>query len=177
MTTWKDVGDWITRNAGDGASLVGSLLSGNLPAAVGKGIAMVSGATGSDKPERALEVLKTDPATIIKLRELANQENASIRSHIATLEEMRLKDAQENHSETQETIRAGDVAQDIFVRSTRPGMAWTGLLGSIAYVTLFPTPNDWVFNGLMILPYTYMGFRAFDKNFSNYLKHKKGKKG
>ena len=173
MTTWKDVGDWITRNAGDGASLVGSLLSGNLPAAVGKGIAMVSGATGSDKPERALEALKTDPATIIKLRELANQENASIRSHIATLEEMRLKDAQESHSETQETIRAGDTAQDIFVRSTRPGLAWAGFFGALAYVFLIKEPNEVFFQFLVGLPYFYMGARGYDK----YLKSKKGKKG
>jgi len=72
-------------------------------------------------------------------------------------------DAQLEQKETQDTIRAGDKADDIFVRSTRPGMAWLGLLGSIAYVILMPSPNEKVFDGLMMLPYIYMGLRTFDK--------------
>jgi hypothetical protein len=42
-------------------------------------------------------------------------------------------------------------------------MAWLGLLGSIAYVILMPSPNEKVFDGLMMLPYIYMGLRTFDK--------------
>lgn len=28
---WRDVGDWLKSNAGTGAALVGSLLTGNIP--------------------------------------------------------------------------------------------------------------------------------------------------
>jgi hypothetical protein len=46
-------------------------------------------------------------------------------------------------------------------------MAWMGLLGSIAYVTLIDNPNEKVFDGLMMLPMIYMGVRAYDK-YLNY---------
>lgn len=44
---WQDVGDWIKRNAGPGAALVGSLVTGNIPGAVAAGVSIVSGATGT----------------------------------------------------------------------------------------------------------------------------------
>jgi hypothetical protein len=94
---------------------------------------------------------------------MANDNEASIRSHLLEMERIQLQDAQLEQKETQDTIRAGDKADDIFVRSTRPGMAWLGLLGSIAYVILMPSPNEKVFDGLMMLPYIYMGLRTFDK--------------
>ena len=171
MSTWKDVGAWLSRNGTEGANLVGSLLTGNLGNAVEAGVKLVSGATYYQTPDLALSTLQNDPQALERLRKMANDNEASIRSHLLEMERIQLQDKQLEQKETQDTIRAGDKADDIFVRSTRPGMAWMGLLGSIAYVTLFPTPNDWVFNGLMMLPYSYMGFRAFDK----YMKYKADK--
>lgn len=171
MSTWKDVGAWLSRNGTEGANLVGSLLTGNLGNAVEAGVKLVSGATHYQTPDLALSTLQNDPQALERLKKLANDNEASIRSHLLEMERIQLQDKQLEQKETQDTIRAGDVAEDVFVRSTRPGMAWMGLLGSIAYVTLFPTPNDWVFNGLMMLPYSYMGFRAFDK----YMKYKADK--
>ena len=171
MSTWKDVGAWLSRNGTEGANLVGSLLTGNLGNAVEAGVKLVSGATYYQTPDQALSTLQNDPQALERLRKMANDNEASIRSHLLEMERIQLQDKQLEQKETQDTIRAGDRADDIFVRSTRPGMAWMGLLGSIAYVTLFPTPNDWVFNGLMMLPYSYMGFRAFDK----YMKYKADK--
>ena len=98
---------------------------------------------------------------------MANDNEASIRSHLLEMERIQLQDKQLEQKETQDTIRAGDVAEDVFVRSTRPGMAWMGLLGSIAYVTLIDNPNEKVFDGLMMLPMIYMGVRAYDK-YLNY---------
>ena len=171
MSTWKDVGAWLNRNGTESANLVGSLLTGNLGSAVEAGVKLVSGATNYATPDLALSVLQNDPQALERLKKMAYDNEASIRSHLLEMERIRLQDAQLEQKETQDTIRAGDRAEDVFVRSTRPGMAWMGLLGSIAYVTLFPTPNDWVFNGLMMLPYSYMGFRAFDK----YMKYKADK--
>lgn len=78
---WKDVGAWIKDNAGAGAALVGSLLTGNIPGAVAAGVSLVSGATGEATPDKALLALQGDPATVLKLRELALQDEASIREH------------------------------------------------------------------------------------------------
>jgi hypothetical protein len=168
MSTWKDVGAWLSRNGTEGANLVGSLLTGNLGNAVEAGVKLVSGATHYATPDQALSVLQNDPQALERLKKMAYENEASIRSHLLEMERIRLQDAQLEQKETQDTIRAGDKADDIFVRSTRPGMAWMGLLGSIGYITLFNEPNEWAFNGLMILPYSYMGFRAYDK----YLKSK-----
>ena len=35
---WSDVGDWIIGNAGNGFSLVGSLLTGNVAGAIAAGV-------------------------------------------------------------------------------------------------------------------------------------------
>jgi len=163
MSTWKDVGAWLSRNGTEGANLVGSLLTGNLGNAVEAGVKLVSGATHYATPDLALSVLQNDSQALERLRKMANDNEASIRSHLLEMERIRLQDAQLEQKETQDTIRAGDKADDIFVRSTRPGMAWLGLLGSIAYVILMPSPNEKVFDGLMMLPYIYMGLRTFDK--------------
>ena len=163
MSTWKDVGAWLSRNGTEGANLVGSLLTGNLGNAVEAGVKLVSGATHYQTPDLALSTLQNDPQALERLRKMANDNEASIRSHLLEMERIQLQDAQLEQKETQDTIRAGDRADDIFVRSTRPGMAWLGLLGSIAYVILMPSPNEKVFDGLMMLPYIYMGLRTFDK--------------
>jgi hypothetical protein len=163
MSTWKDVGAWLSRNGTEGANLVGSLLTGNLGNAVEAGVKLVSGATYYQTPDQALSTLQNDPQALERLKKMANDNEASIRSHLLEMERIQLQDAQLEQKETQDTIRAGDRAEDIFVRSTRPGMAWLGLLGSIAYVILMPSPNEKVFDGLMMLPYIYMGLRTFDK--------------
>jgi len=163
MSTWKEVGEWLKSNAMDGANLVGSLLTGNIPNAIASGVSLISGATGYAEPDKALNALQKDPQALLRLKDMAYQNESSIRSHLLEMERIRLQDAQLEQKETQDTIRAGDKADDIFVRSTRPGMAWLGLLGSIAYVILMPSPNEKVFDGLMMLPYIYMGLRTFDK--------------
>ena len=163
MSTWKDVGAWLSRNGTEGANLVGSLLTGNLGNAVEAGVKLVSGATYYQTPDQALSTLQNDPQALERLKKMANDNEASIRSHLLEMERIQLQDKQLEQKETQDTIRAGDVAEDVFVRSTRPGMAWMGLLGSIAYVTLIDNPNEKVFDGLMMLPYIYMGLRTFDK--------------
>ena len=128
---WSDVGDWLKDNAGTGVALVGSLLTGNVPGAVAAGVALVSGATGQNDPAKALAQLQTDPATVVRLRELALQEETSIREHIRAMTEAELKDKQAEHQQTQETIRSGDNAEDAFVRRTRPAQSWVSLFAAL----------------------------------------------
>lgn len=164
---WKDVGDWLKTNAGTGAALVGSLLTGNIPGAVAAGVSLVSGATGEANPDKALAALQADPATLLKLRELALQEEASIREHIRALTELQLKDVQAEHEQTQTTIRAGDSAEDPFVRRTRPGQSWLSLVAALVYVgycTAAPKEIDaTVLTLLLTLPWAYAGLRQVGK--------------
>jgi len=164
---WKDVGAWLKDNGTSGAALVGSLLTGNIPGAVAAGVSLVSSATGHGTPDKALETLQADPATMVRLRELAMQDEANIREHVRAMEELRLKDLQAEHEETGKTIRAGDAAEDPFVRRTRPGQSWLSLVAAIVYVFLCfaydKTPDNTVLGLLLALPWAYAGLRQLGK--------------
>lgn len=160
---WTDVGNWIKDNAAPGAALVGSLLTGNVPGAVAAGVALVSGATGTADPAAALQALQSDPSTMVRLRELANEEAASIRQHIRDMHAMELQDAQAEHQTTQQTIQAGDKADDPYVRRTRPSQSWLSLIGALAYVFWLDAPSIEVLLALLALPWAYAGLRQIGK--------------
>jgi hypothetical protein len=169
---WQDVGDWVKRNAGPGAALVGSLITGNIPGAVAAGVSIVSGATGTNSPAEALAALQTDPQTMVKLKELYYQNEEAVRKHIETMALAALQDKQEEHKQTQETIRTGDTALDEYVRRTRPRMARESWLALIAYCfvclafRIFDGTD--LFNGAIASviaspAWAYLGLRTFDK--------------
>lgn len=160
---WGSVGDWLKSHGGEGAALVGGLLTGNIPAAVAAGVSMVASATGEADPTKVLTKLQESPETVIKLRELANQEASNIRGHIRDMAEIEAKDAQAEHSETQQTIRNGDNSQDWFVRRTRPGQSWLSLFAAIAYVFVMKSPDITILGMLLTLPLAYAGLRQFGK--------------
>ena len=170
---WSDVGNWLKDNAGTGAALVGSLLTGNVPGAVAAGVALVGSATGTNDPAKALAALQGDPATVLKLRELAVLEEASIREHIRKMEEMRLMDEQAAHEQQQITIRTGDTAGDEYVRHTRPMMARQSWYATMAYILifeglksakLFDSGANWDLAMILLAPAAaYLGFRSLDK--------------
>jgi hypothetical protein len=165
---WSKVGEWIKGNAGTGAALVGSLLTGNVPGAVAAGISLVSGATGTNDPATALQALQTDPTTVVRLKELAIQDEANIREHIRAIEKMRLDDAAAEHHETQETIRNGDNAEDRFVRWTRPGQSWLSLLAAIGYGVTRDNPSLELIALLLALPWAYAGLRQIGKGIDSF---------
>jgi hypothetical protein len=169
--SWGDVGDWIKENAGTGAGLVGSLLTGNLRGAIAAGVSLVSSATGTDDPVKALAALQSDPSTMIRLKELANQEEQSIRQHIAKMTEMDLQDKQHEHATTQATIQAGDKAQDRFVRWTRPGQSWISLAAGIGYA-FTDSPNEMTLGLLLTLPFAYAGLRQVGKGIDSIVTKK-----
>lgn len=180
---WTDVGTWVKENAGTGAALIGSLIAGNVPGAVAAGVSLVSGATGTDDPAKALAALQQDPQTVIRLKKLYYQNETSIRAHIEAMHLADLKDAQDEQQETQKTIRGGDVAQDEYVRHTRPRMARQSWVATVVYclgcllVHIFTEAGD-VFNiylaGFLSAPaWAYLGFRTGDK-FAQALGMRKG---
>lgn len=170
---WGDVGKWLKDNAGTGAALVGSLITGNVRGAVAAGVALVSSATGTNDPAVALEQLKQDPAAMIRLKELAVQEAASIREHLRAMAELDIKDRQAEHAEQQQTIRNGDNSEDEYVRRTRPLIARQSWYGTLAYVFVFEIMSatkladvgaNWELAMLLISPAAaYLGFRAWEK--------------
>jgi hypothetical protein len=173
MTTWAKVGEWLKDNAGTGATLIGSLLTGNVPGAVAAGIAMVSSATGTDNAAQALAQLQADPQTLIRLKELALQESDNIRKHLETMKAMELEDEQKSHEQTQTTVRGGDVAEDVVVRRTRPLQSWASLIFSFLYVgwqTYYEREIDiFVLAALLTLSWTYAGLREVGKTFQSLL--------
>lgn len=157
---WSDVGAWLQKNAGTGAALVGSLLVGNVPGAVAAGVSLVAGATGHATPDAALAAFQGDPATVVKLRELANANDADIRAHIAKMTELDLADKQAEQHETQETIRNGDKADDRLVRWTRPLQSWASLIAAGVYVFINAKPDTAILTFLLALPWAYAGLRT-----------------
>lgn len=176
---WSKVGEWVSQNAGTGAALVGSLITGNVPGAVAAGISLVSSATGTNDPAKALQALQNDPATVVRLRELAVQEEAGIREHIRAMTAAQLADAQAEHHETQETIRSGDNAEDTFVRRTRPGQSWVSLIAALVYVGYGvgadKTIDATILTLLLTLPWAYAGLRQIGKGFDSFTAAKASK--
>ena len=169
---WKDVGNWIKDNAGTGASLIGSMLTGNVAGAVASGVALVSSATGSDDPVKALEQLQNSPEALIKLKQIALEEEKSIREHIESMHRLNLEDAQHEHKTTQDTIKSGDNAEDKVVRRTRPLQSWLALISAILYAFICSAIKAWEFHVevmlmLMVLPYSYFGLREIGKGIIN----------
>ena len=171
--SWQKVGDWLKDNADTGVALVGSLLTGNVKGAVAAGAALVGSATGTTDPMKALQALQTSPETLLKLQQLAQQEAQSIRENLAKMEELRLNDGQQEHAQTQETIRQGDSSDDEYTRRTRPMIARHGWYAGLAYLFIFEgakalgyTKSGADFDLLMLvftMPWTYMGARMINK--------------
>ena len=171
--SWQKVGDWLKDNADTGVALVGSLLTGNVKGVVAAGAALVSSATGTTDPLKAMQALQTSPETMLKLQELAQKEAQSIRDNLAKLEEMRLNDGQQEHAQTQETIRGGDNSDDEYTRRTRPMIARHGWYAGLAYLFIFEGASAFGFiktganfDLLMLvftMPWTYMGARMVNK--------------
>ncbi len=169
MSTWKDVGNWLKGNAGTGAVLVGSLLTGNVPAAVAAGVSLVSSATGTNDPTAVLESLQTDPTTVVRIKELAQQEEQSIRQHVESMARLEMENQQAEHHETQETIRAGDKAEDRFVRWTRPAQSWMSLAAALYYALFAVIPAESVLLLLLTLPWAYAGLRQIGKGVDSFV--------
>ncbi len=175
---WQDIGNWLKDYGGSSAALVGSLLTGNAPAAIAAGQALVSIATGTTDPKQALESLQT-PATMLRLKELANESEADIRRHLeamalAELESKKadLSDAQASHAQTQETIRNGDNSEDKDIRMVRPRMAKQSWYATVFYAfvvvgsSFTSTVVSFSVEIAMILSapaWAYLGLRSWDK--------------
>ena len=167
MSRWSEVGNWIKENAGSGAALVGSLVTGNVPGAIAAGVSLISGSTGTDDPDKALEQLKNNPDALVKLKELYLKNEQSVRNHLENMTRLKLEDEQAQHHEAQLTTRAGDYSDDRLVRWTRPLQSWCSLGFGFFYVANSESIDVYVLSILMALPLSYAGLRQIGKGIDS----------
>lgn len=167
MSRWSEVGDWIKENAGNGAALVGSLVTGNVPGAIAAGVSLISGATGTDNPDKALEQLKDNPEALVKLKELYFQNEKAVRDHLENMTRLKLEDEQAQHRETQLTTRSGDNSDDRLVRWTRPLQSWFSLCSGFFYVANAEVIDVYILGMLFALPLSYAGLRQIGKGIDS----------
>lgn len=165
---WSDVGDWIKGNAGNGVSLVGSLLTGNISGAIAAGVSMVSGVTGTTDPEKALIALQTDPKLLIELERVKNERSAEINRHIETMALAEIEDKQKEHETTAKVIIEGQkIATGWFEKNSRPMMAWCSLGFTFWYLGYALVKVVSVSEiGLIVASggyFAWMGLRSLDK--------------
>ena len=173
MASWKDVGAWLKRNGGGLVGVAGAVATGNIPAAVATVAGMVSEATGETSPDAALLQLQTNPEAMVRLREIAQRNEADLRLHHREVLRLDLEDEQRAHAEQQATIRAGDAAEDPYIRHTRPMMARQSWYATMVYVIgfeglqaaqLFSAGASMELAMVLIAPAgAYLGFRTWDK--------------
>lgn len=171
--SWSDVGSWIKDNAGGILGLAGSVATGNVAGGVAAVASMVSKATGTDDPTKALARLQQDPATMIELERIALEKEKDIRAYYAKTLELQLSDLESAHKEQQETIRNGDNATDQYVRRTRPFMARISFFVGSSYIVLMEilkafnvssSGASYELASILLSPcLAYMGFRTWDK--------------
>ena len=159
---WSDVGGFLKENKTGVASLVGSLLTGNVVGAVSAGASMVAQATGTTDPDQALAELKKNHDAMLRLEEIAAAREAEVDRHLESVMALELQDKQRSHSETQQTIRNGDNAEGA-VKYVRPLHATASLFAGIAYVFVTDSPELAIIGAFLTLPTTYAGLREIGK--------------
>ena len=159
---WSDVGGVLKENKTGVASLVGSLLTGNVVGAVSAGASMVAQATGTTDPDQALAELKKNHDAMLRLEEIAAAREAEVNRHLESVMALELQDKQRSHSETQQTIRNGDNAEGA-VKYVRPLHATASLFAGIAYVFVTDSPELAIIGAFLTLPTTYAGLREIGK--------------
>lgn len=162
MSKWKQVGEWLSENVDGGVALVGSLLTGNIPGAIAAGASMVSNATGTSDPVKALAKLKAEPKLLIELERIKNERAAEVNRHIEAIELAELEDKQHEHEQTQLTVRNADNAEGN-VKWVRPAHATVSLIASMFYVFLNESPDVTILSALLALPFSYSGLRQIGK--------------
>ncbi|WP_240222871.1 hypothetical protein [Rheinheimera hassiensis] len=131
----------------------------------------------SAQKEMALtrEMQKLPPESLVELERI----KAEMEKEITRRQELTLNDKQAEHHETQETIRAGDKAEDPYIRTTRPYMARKSMWATFAYCFLIEGLKAFGF-GSGFEPYIavflsapawgYLGLRTLD----GFAPHPKG---
>lgn len=134
---------------------------------------------GATKEQKELAVTRQlqnlPPESLVELEKI----KVELEKQKTRRQELELDDKQAEHHETQETIRAGDKAEDPYIRKTRPLMARQSFWGMIAYIFIFeaikaymPTASGadpWMALTIGTPAFAYLGLRTID-GFAKYPK-------
>ena len=119
-------------------------------------------AKGRATVEQTLGVRIPDEPAALTADKVAELQ-AAMRAHEREVLALVNADRQAEHHETQETVRAGDRAEDTFVRRTRPGQSWVSLFAALAYVFTAAQIDPTILGLLLTLPWAYAGLRQIGK--------------
>lgn len=133
---------------------------------------------GATKEQKTLSITRDlqslPPESFVELQRI----NAELEKEKTRRQELTLADNQAEHHETQETIRAGDKAEDPYIRKTRPLMARQSMWAVILYCFLMELMkaggigtgvDPWVAGILSTPAWAYLGLRTLD-GFAKYPK-------
>ncbi|EMV7052222.1 hypothetical protein AADF82_000312 [Vibrio cholerae] len=159
---------------------ISSLFGGNDTASkVADAVEAVDGALGMNKAQKQIaltrELQSFPPEALVDLERI----KVEMEREITRRQELALQDKQAEHHETQETIRAGDKAEDPYIRKTRPLMARQSFWGMILYIFLFEGlkafvpgaegADAWMALTIGTPAFAYLGLRTVD-GFAKYPK-------
>lgn len=159
---------------------ISSLFGGNETAdKVAAAVENVDSALGMSKAQKEVSLTRQlqnlPPESLVDLERI----KAEMEKEITRRQELALADKQAEHHETQETIRAGDKAEDPYIRKTRPLMARQSFWGMIAYIFIFEAikayvpaasgADPWMALTIGTPAFAYLGLRTLD-GFAKYPK-------
>lgn len=159
---------------------ISSLFGGNETAdKVAAAVETVDSALGMSKAQKEVSLTRQlqnlPPESLVDLERI----KAEMEKEITRRQELALADKQAEHHETQETVRAGDKAEDPYIRKTRPLMARQSFWGMIAYIFIFEAikayvpaasgADPWMALTIGTPAFAYLGLRTLD-GFAKYPK-------
>ncbi len=159
---------------------ISSLFGGSETAdKVAEAVEKVDSVIGMTKEQKEVAVTRQlqslPPEAMVDLKRL----EVEMQKDLTRRMELELGDEQAEHHETQTTIRAGDVAQDEYVRRTRPKQARQSFWAGTLYIFLMTAAKVFGFSEtgpdvtialtLYALSYSYHGLRTLD-GFAPYSK-------
>ncbi|TOG93964.1 hypothetical protein CGI95_12270 [Vibrio parahaemolyticus] len=141
-------------------------------------VEQVDGALGMTKEQKEMslinEMQKLPPESLVELERIKSE----MQKEVTRRQQLLLEDKQQEHEQTQLTIRNGDNAKDEYVRHTRPKMARQSFFMMVLYIVAmeimkandFGTGAD-VYLALTIATpaFAYLGLRTID-GFAPYSK-------
>ncbi|HHC6515903.1 TPA: hypothetical protein ACN35K_003076 [Vibrio parahaemolyticus] len=158
---------------------VSSMFGGNETAnKVADMVEQIDGALGMTKEQKEMslinEMQKLPPESLVELERI----KAEMEKEVTRRQKLTLEDKQQEHEQTQLTIRNGDNAKDEYVRHTRPKMARQSFFMMVLYIVAMEimkangsgTGAD-VYLALTIATpaFAYLGLRTID-GFAPYSK-------
>lgn len=134
MSAWSKVGGFLKKNGAGILGVAGAVVTGNVPAGVAMVASMVTEATGENDPTKALASLKSNPDAMIRLKEIAQRNEADLRRHESEMFKLQIADidsARDRESKTGDSLTP---------RLLSAGVVF-GFFGVLSFLLISGKPN------------------------------------